>query len=233
MVADAPLDRYGEARSREVSRISNGCRARRWRTKRSSNRSLPRRRPADEAVHDLHERRRALEHVRGQRSASRALVKRVANHQEWGVRVVLDRTRAAAALSKKATAGERHRRAYLARKKAQRDASKELASRAQGNRRRPLRSAVGRARATRSAARRASCPRRADRCCSMPRFSCRARARRRSGSASPERPGARAPGLRSDDDRAVAALHVRAGLIDDPCAETRDRRCCRPGARRA
>src|SRR3954470_14753666 len=35
---------------------------------------------------------RALDHVRAQRAHIAALVKRVANHQEWGIRVVLDRT---------------------------------------------------------------------------------------------------------------------------------------------
>ena len=74
---------------------------------------------------------RALAHVRGQHARIASLVKRVANHQEWGVRVVLDRTRAAAALPRKhvsprAGAGV----SYLAQKKAHRDASKELASRA-------------------------------------------------------------------------------------------------------
>jgi hypothetical protein len=73
---------------------------------------------------------RAIDHVRGQRARVRALVTRVAHHQEWGVRVALDRTRAAAALSKKPAAGGATGASYLAGKKAQRDASKELASRA-------------------------------------------------------------------------------------------------------
>jgi hypothetical protein len=74
---------------------------------------------------------RALAHVRGQRPRIAALVKRVANHQEWGVRVVLDRTLASAGPpAKKAKAGARTGVSYLAQKKAQRDASKELASRA-------------------------------------------------------------------------------------------------------
>src|SRR5947207_6816428 len=38
---------------------------------------------------------RALEHVSAQRAHIDAVVKRVANHQEWGVRVVLDRAPAA------------------------------------------------------------------------------------------------------------------------------------------
>src|SRR5205823_6292078 len=60
--------------------------------------------------------------------------KRVANHQEWGVRVVLDRVRAAAAQRRPGKAGKARRAAsglaYLAQKKAQRDATKELATNA-------------------------------------------------------------------------------------------------------
>jgi hypothetical protein len=66
---------------------------------------------------------RAVEHVRAERRRIASVVKRVANHQEWGVRVVLDRDRAAAAVPKqKAAAGGRSGLAYLSRKKAQRDA---------------------------------------------------------------------------------------------------------------
>jgi hypothetical protein len=74
---------------------------------------------------------RALEHVRAQRPRIAGLVTRVANQQEWGVRVVLDRALAAAALpKKKAPAKAGAGASYLTRKKASRDASKELASRA-------------------------------------------------------------------------------------------------------
>ena len=72
---------------------------------------------------------RAFEHMRAQRARIATLVKRVANQQEWGVRVVLDRTLAAAAPTKKPAAA-RTGVSYLAQKKVQRDASKELASRA-------------------------------------------------------------------------------------------------------
>ena len=73
----------------------------------------------------------ALAHVRAQRARIAGVVKRVANHQEWGVRVVLDRTLAAAALPQQKVSGRAGTGAtYLARKKAQRDASSELASRA-------------------------------------------------------------------------------------------------------
>jgi hypothetical protein len=74
---------------------------------------------------------RAFEYVRSQRARIAGLIERVANQQEWGIRVVLDRTLAAAAAPKTRTAGARGSGAsYLSRKKAQRDVSKELASRA-------------------------------------------------------------------------------------------------------
>ena len=72
---------------------------------------------------------RAIEHVRAARQRIAALVKRVANHEEWGVRVVLDRARAVAKIPKP-KAGTRSGVGYLARKKQQRDASVELAERA-------------------------------------------------------------------------------------------------------
>jgi len=79
---------------------------------------------------------RALEHMAQQRTRIASLVKRVANNQEWGVRLVLDRT--AAARASASSIGKRRAAApagasglaYLTRKKAQRDAAVELASRA-------------------------------------------------------------------------------------------------------
>jgi len=74
---------------------------------------------------------RALADVRSQGPRIAVLVKRVRNQQEWGVRVVLDRSLAAAALPKhKVTAKAGSGVAYLAQKKASRDVSRELASRA-------------------------------------------------------------------------------------------------------
>jgi Gas vesicle synthesis protein GvpL/GvpF len=77
---------------------------------------------------------RALAHVRGERARIAAMVKRVANHHEWGVRVVLDRSRATAAPRRPATARRAQSaasgRAYLSQKKAQRDAAAELATNA-------------------------------------------------------------------------------------------------------
>jgi Gas vesicle synthesis protein GvpL/GvpF len=72
---------------------------------------------------------RAVEHVRAERRRIAAVVKRVANHLEWGVRVVIDRPRAAAA-KKKGARPARSGVAYLTQKKAQRDAVNELAANA-------------------------------------------------------------------------------------------------------
>jgi len=73
---------------------------------------------------------RALEYLRGERTRLMATARRVANQQEWGVRVLLDRDRAA-----RATRTQRSDRAatgiaYLAAKKAHRDATTELTVRA-------------------------------------------------------------------------------------------------------
>jgi hypothetical protein len=73
---------------------------------------------------------RALDHVRAQRARIASLVKRVANHQEWGIRVVLDRTLAAALSKKKVATRSSSGLSYLRQKKAQRDAATQLASHA-------------------------------------------------------------------------------------------------------
>jgi hypothetical protein len=80
---------------------------------------------------------RALAYVRGERQRIRAAAKRVANQHEWGVRVILDRARAVRArTSTDHPAGRSMANspstgiAYLTRKKAQRDASAELAEHA-------------------------------------------------------------------------------------------------------
>lgn len=76
------------------------------------------------AVEDLHARRGRIE----------SMIKRVARHDEFGVRVVLDRRKAAAAAQRSGGAGAPGHApsgiAYLARKKAQRDAAAELAGHA-------------------------------------------------------------------------------------------------------
>jgi Gas vesicle synthesis protein GvpL/GvpF len=130
-VADLPLDRYGE------SAINKGLADLDW---------VSRVAVAHEAVVEsfiaavavlpmklftiFTTDDRALDHVRAQRPRIAALVKRVANQQEWGIRVVLDRTLAAALPKKKAPARAGSGVSYLAQKKAQRDSSRELASRA-------------------------------------------------------------------------------------------------------
>lgn len=77
---------------------------------------------------------RALEHVRAQQPRIAALVKRVANHHEWGVRVVRHRSGRPGRSGRSGLPPEARRAeggaAYLARKKAQRDEAVELAERA-------------------------------------------------------------------------------------------------------
>jgi hypothetical protein len=73
---------------------------------------------------------RALEDLAARRSAVDALVKRVAGHREWGLRVVLDRARATSGQSaERAPLRQPTGAGYLSRKKAQRDATVELAER--------------------------------------------------------------------------------------------------------
>lgn len=74
---------------------------------------------------------RALEHLRRERARLAATAKRVARQHEWGIRVLLDRARAAAAENKRTgSARANGGAAYLAAKKARRDAATELATRA-------------------------------------------------------------------------------------------------------
>ena len=131
-VADAPLDRYGEAA------INRGLSDLDWVSRAavaheavvesfiSETAVLPMKLFTIFTTDD-----RAVKHVRAERRRIAAVVKRVANHQEWGVRVVLDRDRAvAAAPGRKAPVGGRSGAAYLTRKKAQRDAVIDLAAHA-------------------------------------------------------------------------------------------------------
>jgi hypothetical protein len=131
VVADAPLSRYGEAA------IQRGLSDLDW---------VSRAAVAHEAVVEsfigatavlpmklftmFNTDERALEHVRADRPRIDALVKRLANHDEWGVRVVLAPRRAAEKAGRRRTASGASGVAYLSRKKAQRDASVELAQRA-------------------------------------------------------------------------------------------------------
>ena len=132
-VADAPLDRYGEAA------INKGLADLDWVSRAAvAHEAVVESFIAEKAVLPMKlftiftSDERAIEHVRAERRRIAAVVKRVANHQEWGVRVVIDRERAAAAAApkKKAAPAVRSGVAYLSQKKAQRDAVKELASNA-------------------------------------------------------------------------------------------------------
>jgi hypothetical protein len=129
-VADIPLDRYSE------SAINRGLASLDWVSRIAvAHEAVVESFIASKAVLPMKlftiftADERALEHMQAQRARIAGFVKRVANHQEWGVRVVLDRTLAAAATPhKKPNAGTGV--SYLAQKKAQRDSVKELASRA-------------------------------------------------------------------------------------------------------
>jgi hypothetical protein len=73
---------------------------------------------------------RAIEQVRGDRRRVDAIVKRVANHLEWGIRATLDRS-SVRPLKKFPEPGAKTSGAgYLSQKKAQRDAAVELAEHA-------------------------------------------------------------------------------------------------------
>jgi gas vesicle protein GvpL/GvpF len=133
-VADAPLDRFGEeAINRGLSDID-------W---------VSRAAVAHEAVVEsfiasaaavvpmklftiFTSDARAVAHIAGERSRIDAVLKRVTNHLEWGVRVVLDRARAAAPVRRveRPAGGVASGSAFLTRKKAQRDAVVELRERA-------------------------------------------------------------------------------------------------------
>jgi hypothetical protein len=135
VVADAPLEKYGEAA------INKGLTDLDW---------VSRAALGHEAVVEAFIDRtavlpmklftifttddRAVAYVRAERQRIAAVVQRVANHQEWGVRVVLDRAHAArTATKKKGNAAARGQTgvAYLTQKKAQRDSVHELAAHAQ------------------------------------------------------------------------------------------------------
>jgi hypothetical protein len=132
VVADAPLDKYGEAA------INRGLTDLDW---------VSRAAVAHEAVVEAFigetavlpmklftifmSDERAIAYVAAERPRIATFVKRVSNHQEWAVRVVFDRQRAAAAAPKRKTApGNASGVAYLTRKKAQRDQVHEQEARA-------------------------------------------------------------------------------------------------------
>jgi gas vesicle protein GvpL/GvpF len=133
VVADAPLSEYGEAA------IAHGLANLEWvsRAAMAHERVVESFLSAD-AVLPMKlftiftNEERALAHVREERKRLDTLVRRVSGHDEWSIRVVLDRGRAERAAPKSApSSGGRTGVAYLARKKARRDAARELAERAQ------------------------------------------------------------------------------------------------------
>ena len=133
VVADAPLSKYGEAA------IARGLANLEWvsRAAMAHERVVESFLSAD-AVLPMKlftiftSEERALAHVREERKRLDTLVRRVSGHDEWSIRVVLDRGRAERAAPKSApSSGGRTGVAYLARKKARRDAARELAERAQ------------------------------------------------------------------------------------------------------
>ena len=130
-VADAPLHRYGEAA------INRGLADLDWVSRAAvAHEAVVESFIAETAVLPMKlftiftTDDRAVAHVRAERRRIAALVKRVADHHEWGVRVVIDRARAPAAPKKAPPKSGLSGSAYLARKKAQRDAAVELAEHA-------------------------------------------------------------------------------------------------------
>jgi Gas vesicle synthesis protein GvpL/GvpF len=133
IVADAPLSKYGEAA------IARGLANLEWvsRAAMAHERVVESFGSAD-AVLPMKlftiftNEARALAHVSEQRKRLDTLVRRVSGHDEWSVRVVLDRAQAERAAPKSVPSSDgRTGVAYLARKKARRDAARELADRAQ------------------------------------------------------------------------------------------------------
>jgi Gas vesicle synthesis protein GvpL/GvpF len=133
VVADAPLDRYGE------EAINRGLSDLDWVSRAAvAHEGVIESFIAAPAVLPMKlftifaSDERARDHIRRQSARIDSLIRRVANHQEWGLRVVLDRVTAAKTAppdteAKSATTG----RSFLIRKKAARDQSAELARHAQ------------------------------------------------------------------------------------------------------
>lgn len=72
---------------------------------------------------------RALEHIARDHERLQTILKRVARHDEWGIRVVLDRARAIVPRANRTRGTELSGAGYLAGKKAMHDASTALATR--------------------------------------------------------------------------------------------------------
>lgn len=133
VVADAPLDKYGE------DAINRGLTNLDWVSRAAvAHESVVEAFIGASAVVPMKlftiftSDARALDHVTRERPRIDAVLKRVTNHLEWGVRVVLDRPKAPAGKGRpsRPVTGGASGAAFLTRKKAQRDATKELAERA-------------------------------------------------------------------------------------------------------
>jgi len=132
VAADAPLDRYGE------EAINRGLADLAWVSRAAlTHEAVVEAFIAAAAVLPMKlftifsSDARALEHIARERTRIDAVLKRVAHHLEWGVRVVLDRAKATAPPARRARQAPRvpSGAAFLTRKKAQRDAVIELADR--------------------------------------------------------------------------------------------------------
>jgi len=137
-VADAPLDRYGEAA------INRGLGDLDWVSRAAiAHEAVVESFLAESAVLPMKlftiftSDERAVAYVHDERRRIRAAATRVANQHEWGVRVILDRARAVRARTARGAAGRSTSAsppasglAYLTRKKATRDANAELAEHA-------------------------------------------------------------------------------------------------------
>lgn len=129
VVSDVPLDRYGEdainRRLSDLDWVSRAAVAHEAAVESFGN--APALLPMKLLTIFIDDDR-AIEHIERQRSRVDAALKRVLNNVEWGVRVMLDRSRIAARPARvpRAPSGA----GYLTAKKAQRDATAELATRA-------------------------------------------------------------------------------------------------------
>jgi gas vesicle protein GvpL/GvpF len=132
VVADAPLSRYGHAAiQRGLSNLEWISRAavaheRVVEAFKSASAVLPMKLftlfSSDE---------RAIAHLQGERRRIESLVKRLADHDEWGVRLLLDRAvPAARSRAPRSRASRNTGLSYLTEKKARRDAERERAERA-------------------------------------------------------------------------------------------------------
>ena len=130
IVADAPLDQFGEARVnkrlRDLDWVARAAVAHETviETFAAAPAVLPMKLLTIFTSDD-----RAVDHVRSDPARVRAILSRVMNHEEWGIRLVLDRSRAKS-VRRDGRSASLSGAGYLARKKALHDQTAELAARA-------------------------------------------------------------------------------------------------------